>query len=593
MSDSLGPKAHIPSDIVRKKYNFSDLINVEELQNLVEVNYAATGMPSGIIGVDTGEIYAGAGWQRICTHFHRAHPKTNALCIKSDTFILNKIQAGEPHAYKCANGLWDIGVPIFCFDQHIATYFLGQFFYDDEPVDLEFFSKQADQYSFDKKEYLDAVRSVPRFKREKVQEILRHNIAMSKFLSNLASRNMERQMELEHRKRTEIELVKLQNYLSNIINSMPSAIIGVDPAGNVTQWNNRAEQLTGIPQQKAINAEIETLLPSLSGIMQSITRAIETREKQFDLKRRFHSDGKTHHEDITVYPLIANGVEGAVIRIDDITERVNLEQMMIQSEKMMSIGGLAAGMAHEINNPLAAILGYTHNIRRRIFGSLNKNEVVAEECGISLDNIRQYIENRDILKMLDGIQESGERAATIINNMLSFSRKSEKKYGRYNLEQLLDDTLELLVIDYDFKKRYDFGKIKIIREYTADTPAVYCEGNEIKQVFLNLLKNASEAMADKHYSHASPCIILRVKQDDDMVLVEVEDNGPGMDETTMKRVLDPFFTTKPTGKGTGLGLSVSYFIINDQHNGTMTVDSAQGKWTRFSIRLPIITTEEL
>lgn len=107
---------------------FKDLIEIDELQNMLEVSYAATEMPSGIIDAVSGEIYAGAGWQRICVNFHRVNPETNARCVASDTAITDKIKNGTYHAYKCSNGLWDIGVPIMCLDKHIATFFWGSFF---------------------------------------------------------------------------------------------------------------------------------------------------------------------------------------------------------------------------------------------------------------------------------------------------------------------------------------------------------------------------------------------------------------------------------------------------------------------------------
>ncbi|WP_051676938.1 ATP-binding protein [Maridesulfovibrio frigidus] len=385
---------------------------------------------------------------------------------------------------------------------------------------------------------------------------------------------------------SEKNLRNLRNYLSNIINSMPSMLIGINPDGIITQWNLEAEKITGCSIQNAIGKHVKDVIPHLTDEMDRVHTAILTKLKQTILKQTHTSDSRDiHYEDITIYPLMEDGVEGAVIRIDDVTERVRLEQMMVQSEKMMSVGGLAAGMAHEINNPLAAILGHAHNINRRIFGDLKQNEDIAAKCNVSLEDVRKYLTERDILKMLDSIRESGRRAATIVANMLNFSRKSEKLIGSFKLSELLDKTLELTSNDYDLKKQYDFRKIEIVREYESDIPDVHCEGNEIQQVFLNLLKNGAEAMAEKDYHGDHPKFILRVKRKDNMVEVEVEDNGPGMDEKTRLRIFEPFFTTKKIGKGTGLGLSVSYFIITDQHHGTMEVESDPGLWTRFTLRL--------
>lgn len=571
--------------------SFSDLVDVPELYSLMEVNYAATGMPSGIIDVMTGEVYAGAGWQTICTKFHRANPETNARCIESDTSILKRIKNGESGAYKCANGLWDIGTPIFCENRHVATYFLGQFFYEDEPVDRDWFSAQADRFGFDKQAYLEALDAVPRFSRKKVEEILKFNKAMSAFLSKMATQALIMKRELAQRMKAEKDLRSLQGYLANIINSMPSALIGVDTNGVVTQWNDSAERMTGVPADKALGVDLNILLPRLTTDVPHIREAIRIKSKREDLKRPWREDGQTRYEDVTIFPLVTNDVEGAVVRIDDVTDRIHLEQMMVQSEKMMSVGGLAAGMAHEINNPLAAILGYTHNIKKRIFGDLNKNRTVANECGIDMESLHSYMAARGIDQMLDGVSESGERAASIVSNMLSFSRKSDRRLGKHDMVALLDKTLELAASDYDLKKDYDFKKVKVVKEYASNVPPVLCENTEVQQVVLNLLKNGAEAMAGKNYGKTGPQLTLRLRRTSDMAVVEVEDNGPGMEEHIRKRVFEPFFTTKEVGKGTGLGLSVSYFIIADQHGGEMEVASEPGLWTRFTIRLPIVHEE--
>jgi len=573
------------------RFSFRGLVNVDQLQNMLEVNYAATGMPSGIIDAVTGEVYAGAGWQDICVKFHRAHPTTNALCIKNDTAIVNKIKDGKPHGYKCANGLWDIGVPIYCAGHHVATSFLGQFYYEDELVDEKFFIRQAEKYGFDQHAYLEALRKVPRFSREKVEEILKHNVALSAFLSDMATQNYKYQQEIVQREQIEDELRHLRNYLSNIIDSMPSILIGVDTEGFVTQWNIMAEKESGLSSAEAVGRSLSEVMPRLAEDMDRVREAVESRREMVDPKRRSRIGGSTRYEDITIYPLVINGVEGAVVRIDDVTSRVNLEQMMVQSEKMMSVGGLAAGMAHEINNPLAAIMGYGHNVKKRIFGSLTRNVKVAEACGVSLEGVREYLKRREIPMMLEGILESGERASNIVSNMLRFSRKSEKHMGKYDLAELLDKTLELAANDYSLKKQYDFRKIEIVRDYEPDMPKVHCEGNEIQQVFLNLFKNGAEAMANKDYGDEGPRLRLSLKRRGGLAVVEVEDNGPGLDEYTRKRVFEPFFTTKEVDKGIGLGLSVSYFIVADQHKGRMEVHSEMGQWTRFTVMLPI-TDEE-
>jgi signal transduction histidine kinase len=311
-------------------------------------------------------------------------------------------------------------------------------------------------------------------------------------------------------------------------------------------------------------------------------RAVET-----DTKVPRVVDGETRYEDVTIYPLTTNGVEGAVIRVDDVTDRVRVEEMMIQSEKMLSVGGLAAGMAHEINNPLGAVLQASQNIVRPVSPDLPANARVAEACGTTLDAVRQYLEQREIALFLEDIRNSGLRAAQIVEDMLAFSRKPDAGGSSTNLAELLDRTLHLAGSDYDLKKRYDFRQIEIVRDYAPEVPLVVCQASKIQQVFLNILRNGAEAMDELRDSGCPPRFVLRVQPEGSTVRVEIEDNGPGIQEPIRRRVFEPFFTTKPPGVGTGLGMSVSYFIVTEDHGGTLSVESSPGAGTRFIIRLPI------
>jgi len=394
-------------------------------------------------------------------------------------------------------------------------------------------------------------------------------------------------LENEERKLTEIELVKAKRLIGNIINSMPSILIGVDAKGKVTQWNRAAEQFTGLDADSTLGKMLSDVYPNLESEIGKISESIQTQTIKQEQKRKRLTENGFCYEDVTIFPLIDSGVEGVVIRIDDVTKRVQLEEMMVQSERMLSIGGLAAGMAHEINNPLAGMMQTANVMENRLVGKgLSANLKAASEAGTSMDAIFSFMEARGILRMVTAINESGRRIAEIVDNMLSFARKSDVISSSQNITELLDKTLELAATDYDLKKQYDFKMIRIIREYAEELPLVPCEGGKIQQVLLNLLRNGSQAMQEAGVEN--PTFILRTCYEPKrgMVCVEVEDNGPGMDEIIRKRVFEPFFTTKPIGDGTGLGLSVSYFIITENHSGEMSVECEQSKGARFIIRLP-------
>jgi len=237
-------------------------------------------------------------------------------------------------------------------------------------------------------------------------------------------------------------------------------------------------------------------------------------------------------------------VHGAQVVVHDITERKKIENIMIQSEKMMSVGGLAAGMAHEINNPLAGIMQNVQLVINRLSKSLPANDKEAHKAGITIAAIRNYMEKRKILKLLDNIHHAGSRAATIVDNMLSFARKGNASKFNCSIPELIEKTIKLAQSDYDLKKKYDFKQIKIVNYFDPSTPEVACEESKILQVLFNIIKNAGESMYGEKQKEEGPQIIFRVLKKGKMVQVEIEDNGPGMDEKIRNRIFEPFFTTK-------------------------------------------------
>lgn len=267
-------------------------------------------------------------------------------------------------------------------------------------------------------------------------------------------------------------------------------------------------------------------------------------------------------------------------------EKIKLEEMMVHSEKMISLGGLAAGMAHEINNPLAGILQNSQVILNRLQKPLPANLAAVQEIGIRFEDLIAYMERRGIYKMIDSTLDAGRRAAAIVSNMLSFSRKSASSFTLEDPFALMDKTLEIAESDYNLKKKFDFKKIEILKEYAQNLPLVYCKASEIQQVFFNILSNGAQAMVNGK-STEPPCFVIRIFQEETMICIQIRDNGPGMNSDIKKRVFEPFFTTKKQGEGTGLGLAISYFIVTENHKGFIEVDSSPGQGTCFLIQIPI------
>jgi PAS domain S-box-containing protein len=389
------------------------------------------------------------------------------------------------------------------------------------------------------------------------------------------------------RKKTEQEMEKMGLYLKNTIDMMPSVIVILDAEKKITQWNNEAEIFSGLSFEKARGRFFFDLFPLFNSVESRIDKVLkEQKPYQRDKYQIMGEDGKKTH-DILIYPIKSGNLTGAVIRIDDTTARVRMEEIMIQSEKMMSIGELAAGTAHEINNPLGGILIASQNIERRLSLDRKKNHEVAASCGIKMLDILAYLEKQKILKSIVGIRNSGVRAADIVSRMLQFSRISESKMSWVDMVELVERSVLLACNDYDLKKQYDFKSIVIDKQYEGNLPYVPCVEMEIEQVLLNILKNAAQAMAGKRSDGDTSRISLRMARVGEMVEIQIEDNGPGMEEQIRKRVFEPFVTTKPIGEGTGLGLSVSYMIVTNNHKGAIEVVSEPAKGSTFFIRLPL------
>ncbi|MDA8136379.1 MAG: cache domain-containing protein [Desulfobacteraceae bacterium] len=410
------------------------------------------------------------------------------------------------------------------------------------------------------------------------------------FMTKLETYRNEILSENRVRREAEQELQKVQQYLSNIIDSMPSVLIGVDETLGVTLWNRKAEEMTGLSGVDARAKPLSDALPGIHVDMEKIRECLKKNETRTWAKLPYAAPGReTRYQDITVYPLQTGRMKGAVIRMDDVTEKIRLEEVLVQNEKILSVGGLAAGMAHEINNPLAGVIQNAAVLSNRLMDArIPANITAAEKAGTTMKSISEFMLSRNIPSMIRAITESASRMAAIVENMLSFARKSDSSFSTQDPVTLLEKTLALASTDYNLKKQYDFKSITINKEYEANLPLVSCESSKIQQVLLNILANGAHALLENK-TGAKPVFTLRLKAETSppMLRIEIEDNGPGMTEEIRKRVFEPFFTTKPVGTGTGLGLSVSYFIITENHGGTMDVVSEPGKGTTFIIRLPL------
>jgi len=415
---------------------------------------------------------------------------------------------------------------------------------------------------------------------------------VKKRTAQLSETNTQLLQEISEREIAEDKLLGLRNYLGTIIDSMPSMLAGLDEDGKVTQWNREAESLTGVNATDADGKFVNDLFPQLPVNSDLIKGTVKQKDVTKLTMVPVNIKDKLHYFDVTLYPLDDQSIGCVVIRVDDVTEKRRVEELMAHSEKMLSVGGLAIGVAHEINNPLAGILQNLQILRNRLKKDLPANQRVAKKVGVSIEDVEAYMTGREIFQTIEAIEASGDRVARIVDSISYFSREYCHTKKKENVITIIDKSFELVADESNLRKQYDFSDIEIIRQYEDETIEITCEAALIEQVIMNVLKNGAQAMAEEKRGGKTvktSRFIIRVSRETEMCRIEIEDNGPGMDESLYKRIFDPFFTTKAVDVGPGLGLSISYFIVTESHRGTMSVDTLPGEGANFVIRLPYDT----
>ncbi len=357
----------------------------------------------------------------------------------------------------------------------------------------------------------------------------------------------------------------LQILLKNIVNSMPSILIGVDKNCNVTQWNDNAEIITGIKEEDAYGKLLTEVYPPIADEMGKISKSIQTRQIHRELNKKEENEEGIQHLNITIYPLEADKAGGAVIRIDDVSKQYELEEQLNQSQKMEAIGQLAGGVAHDFNNMLSGIIGASELLQIRL-----------KEDKISM-------------KYLQLVIKSADRAASLTQKLLEFSRKKCPESLVVEMHDMLGDTASLLENTLD-------KNIKITLDFKAKSSKVLGDPTQLQNIFINLTINASHSMpgggeisllTSNIYLDESFCSESSFPiSTGHYVEIEVLDAGFGIPEENLNKIFEPFFTTKSQGAGTGLGLSSVLGTVQN-HNGAISVYSEVGTGTTFRIYLPL------
>ncbi len=377
------------------------------------------------------------------------------------------------------------------------------------------------------------------------------------------------------------EYERLKEFSENIVESINVGILAAGLDDRVESWNNQIEKLTGIPREEAIGRTLAELFPS------------ELREKFDDVRGRdgihnvykmtlrprvagsengnsrnghggleFAKNGNDHPREsivnLAIAPLVSKDLQriGRLIIFDDITDRDELERRLMQADKLSSIGLLAAGVAHEVNTPLAVISTYAQMLAKQVSGDDQKS------------------------KLLEKIAKQTFRASEIVNSLLNFSRTSPTDFVEVDLNRVIRETATL--VEHQFQRAGVSTRLNL----AEDLPAVRGNGGKLQQVFLNLFINARDAMS------GGGALTVRTWAENGFAHIEIADTGQGIPSEHLARIYDPFFTTKGPKKGTGLGLSITYGIVQE-HNGIIEVESTVDRGTRFRLEFPGVGARSL
>lgn len=400
--------------------------------------------------------------------------------------------------------------------------------------------------------------------------------------------------EIVHKAQIEKYLEKSENHFRFLYENAPLPYHSLDKNGDILEVNNAWLQAVGLQKKGVIGLSFEQFLDEESiedyrGFLAKICGDSESCSIELGVLKNDSTPIRIHLDATTTTDSDGNVHQIHCIFVD-ISEKKRIKELILQSEKLSTIAGLAAGIAHEINTPLSGILQSAQLIEMFLNPDNEQSLKAAAACGVDLVKVKEYTDQQELDYFIGGIRNSAVTASEIIKNLLEFSRPSKGEWASIRLSHLLDRIVKLILSDYDLKKKYNVINVAFETEYDANLPFIYCVSVEIEQVFFNIIKNAVHAMGQA--ATKNPKVIIRTRLEKHTARIEIEDNGPGIERETMKHAFDPFFTTKDPGEGTGLGLSISYAIVVGKHSGLIWVDPDVNKGTRFVIELPVETRSQ-
>ncbi|MCB1172085.1 MAG: GAF domain-containing protein [Leptospiraceae bacterium] len=287
-------------------------------------------------------------------------------------------------------------------------------------------------------------------------------------------------------------------------------------------------------------------------------------------------------------PVRQSAWQRLVVSIQDVTHFRQLQQRLAQSEKLLALGTLSAGLAHELNNPLAGVSQGIQNLRFRLTEANAKNQAIAAACDLAWDRLQHYLQERGIERIIDRITQSSQRATAIVTNMSRFGQAGSAPLTDLQLHKVVDAAVQSVYHDMHYKHQTELQLVLLKSDWPRRDYIVPGITIELQQAFINIIQNAFQALFQYQSTDPEwkPTIEISAAAGKHSIILKIADNGPGIPRSMIDRVFDPFISSKQPGQGMGLGLSICYYIIHSLHNGQLSVESQPNQGTTFIVELP-------
>ena len=537
-----------------------ELINIDSLKKMSESIYEIFKMPMGIDDADgTNEI--AVGWQDICTKYHRKNEISCENCINTSKYLKTNIAKNKHIEYKCLNNMNEIAIPIFISDMHIATVFIGQFFYSDEFVDIESFRRQAKKFGFDENNYLEALSKVPVFSRKQVNHMIEY---YKNLIITLADSGLK-QLECINSQK---ELEKSQKYLNAIFNSVNDVIMIQDYNGNILDVNETALSMFGYGKNELINMNIKDFISKNSPNPYLNRNMLLNKIDEINLHSLeviyINKDNNEFWGEANILITNIDRDERVIVTVRNIEERkqaeLTLKNEAFELEKLRT--EFFANISHELRTPLNIIL----------------NVIKMSSINLQKDNI----EKEKIINNINIGKQNCLRLLRLVNNLID-STKLDSGYFELNLVNCniinIVEEITLSVAQY-----INNNNLIITFDTDIEEKIIACDLDKIERIMLNILSNAIK------FTKPGGNIFVNIFDGEEFITISIEDTGIGIPKEKLEVIFDRFrqidksFTRNYEGSGIGLSLVKS---LVEMHGGKITVESKYGSGTTFYIKLPV------